>query len=69
MKENQEKRERAEKKIEEELALQERRQAEIDDMKGKYDHMIKVKKSMEQRIKEYRMYEVIIFFPMVIILN
>lgn len=59
MKENQEKRERAEKKIEEELALQERRQAEIDDMQAKYDHMIEVRKNMEQRIKEHSMYEVI----------
>ena len=57
VKENQEKRERYEKKIEEALISQVKYQEDIEDMRGRIQQITEVKATMEKNIRDYRMYE------------
>lgn len=59
VKENQEKRERAEKKIQDAINLQQVREKDIKELIEQVNKMLADKAEMEQYIKEYRMYEVI----------
>lgn len=58
MKENQEKRERAERKMVEEVALQRRRQEDLDALKKTTDQMLETKRMMERNVKSHKLYEV-----------
>lgn len=60
VRENQEKRERAEKKIQDAINLQKLRESDIAEIKGNIAKMLKDKAEMEQYIKEYKLYEVFI---------
>ncbi|KAF2881444.1 hypothetical protein ILUMI_24730 [Ignelater luminosus] len=57
VKENQEKRERAERKLSDEKALIQKRSDDITELKKNYDHMLSIKLQMERNIKNHRMYE------------
>lgn len=59
VRENYEKRERAEKKMVDEVNLQERRAKEIAELGLNMTFLQEIKVEMEQKIKEYKMYEVI----------
>jgi predicted RNase H-like nuclease (RuvC/YqgF family) len=56
--ENREKRERAEKKIQEEKAVQERQQKEIMELMVKVEGLTHMKKTLEQHVNKYKVYEV-----------
>lgn len=58
IKENHEKRERAEKKIKDEQAIQKQRAKDIEEIKEKMNSLQDVKTIMENKIKEFRIYEV-----------
>lgn len=57
VRENYEKRERAEKKILDEIALQKRRTKEIQELEDNMNYMQEIKSEMEQKLKEYKIYE------------
>ncbi|KRT79425.1 hypothetical protein AMK59_7126, partial [Oryctes borbonicus] len=57
IRENQEKRERAEKKIVEEQSLQEKREEDIEMVKKNIVDLTNIKAQMDHKIKEYRMFE------------
>ncbi|GJQ83460.1 hypothetical protein Trydic_g8586 [Trypoxylus dichotomus] len=57
VRENHEKRDRAEKKITDEIELQHKRETDIDIMTDHYRQVSDIKNLMEKMIKEHRMYE------------
>lgn len=60
MKENQEKRERAERKIAEEGALIVKRDKDIELLEKEYSYMLHIRSEMEHNIKNHKRYEVLI---------
>lgn len=58
MRENYEKRERAEKKILDEIAIQKKRSHDIAVLQQNMNYLLDVKALMEEKIKEYKIYEV-----------
>lgn len=68
MKENQDKRARAEKKIEDDLAMQQKRDNDIKEIEKKCNDIKDIKQNMEHYVRDYKMYEeylqkVLISFP------
>ncbi|KAK3933336.1 Coiled-coil domain-containing protein 42-like protein [Frankliniella fusca] len=57
IKENHEKRERAEQKVREEEATQKRRDAEIENLKKRVEELEQIKETMERHVGEYRIYQ------------
>ncbi|EEB14649.1 coiled-coil domain-containing protein, putative [Pediculus humanus corporis] len=57
IKENLDKRERAEKRVKEEKDLQNLRDQELEELQGKVDYMKFIKDDMEKHVNEYKMYE------------
>lgn len=62
VRENQEKRDRAERKITDEIELQNKRTDDIERMGEDLTSISNIKNLMEKRIKEHKLYEVLIFF-------
>lgn len=61
MKENQDKRERALRKMQEEIALQDERKDMLLKLDNRMRHYQKIQTMMVKKIKEYRLYEVYVF--------
>lgn len=57
VRENEEKRERAESKIKDDVEKREKKEQDIKELQEKYDAMMKVKIHMEEQIKKHKMYE------------
>lgn len=56
--ENKEKRESAEKKIQEEKIAQEQREKEIVELQAKIEHFLQIKRTLEVHVNKHRIYEV-----------
>lgn len=57
VRENEEKRERAETKIKDDVEKREKKEQDIKELQEKYDEMMKVKRNIEEQIKKHKMYE------------
>lgn len=57
VRENEEKRERAETKIKDDVEKREKKEQDIKELQETYDGMMKVKRQMEEQIKKHKMYE------------